>query len=161
MSGYEGQDPIKIAEQSERELNSHAAKHGHNADISSKHGHGASDSSKFFLKPGLKVPVGYTVLYTFKTYIDLQRYTNITLALESGVDEAGASRFPGGSVSVGGQGASNNRPLPESEGGDINPSTGKLYKAGEFEGAGGPETKAQLHRENDGGDDDVRSNVRN
>ncbi|KAI4724216.1 hypothetical protein E4T49_08049 [Aureobasidium sp. EXF-10728] len=126
MSGLQSQDPIKVAEQSERDLNSHVAKHGHNADISSNHGHGASDST-----------------------------------LESGVDEAGASRFPGGSVSVGGQGASNNRPIPESEGGDINPSTGKLYKAGEFEGAGGPETKAQLHRENEGGDDDVRSNVRN
>ncbi|MCJ1301075.1 hypothetical protein MMC08_003874 [Hypocenomyce scalaris] len=42
---YEGQDPLTIAKQAERDLNSHHAKHGHNADISSKHGHGASDST--------------------------------------------------------------------------------------------------------------------
>ncbi|KAI4738932.1 hypothetical protein E4T50_10604 [Aureobasidium sp. EXF-12298] len=80
---------------------------------------------------------------------------------ESGVDESVSNKFPGADVTVGGTGASNNISIPESEGGDINPSTGKLYKAGEFEGAGGPETKAQIHRENNGGDDDVRSNVRN
>jgi len=47
---YAGQDPIKIAQQAERDLNSHTAKHGQNADISSNHGHGASDSSAFILE---------------------------------------------------------------------------------------------------------------
>lgn len=45
-------------------------------------------------------------------------------------------------MTVGGTGASNNIRIPESEGGDINPSTGKLHKAGEFEGAGGWSTQA-------------------
>ena len=44
---YEGQDPLEIAQRAERDLNSHSAKHGHNADLSSSHGHGASDSSMF------------------------------------------------------------------------------------------------------------------
>ncbi|MCJ1257175.1 hypothetical protein MMC24_005000 [Lignoscripta atroalba] len=63
---YEGQDPLEIAQRAERDLNSHSAKHGHNADLSSSHGHGASDStaesgvdesvtSKF---PGSTVQVG-------------------------------------------------------------------------------------------------------
>lgn len=43
---YQNQDPIKLATQAEQDLNSHSAKHGHNADLSSNHGHGASDSSK-------------------------------------------------------------------------------------------------------------------
>jgi hypothetical protein len=113
----------------------------------------------------LKLVVGYHVHYAFKSFGDLGRYTNITsTANESGVDESVSNKFPGASVTVGGTGASNNVSIPESEGGDINPSTGKLYKAGDFEGLYstiGPETKAQIHRENNGGDDDVRSNVRN
>ncbi|KAK5999624.1 hypothetical protein QM012_005281 [Aureobasidium pullulans] len=125
-SEYQGQDPLKLAQQAERDLNSHTAKHGHNADISSNHGHGASDST-----------------------------------LESGVDESVRNKFPGADVTVGGTGASDNVSIPLSEGGDINPSTGKLYKAGEFNGVGGPEDKAQIHREQDGGADDVRSNIRN
>ncbi|KAK4922537.1 hypothetical protein LTR66_010295 [Elasticomyces elasticus] len=42
---YKGQDPLEIAKQAERDLNSHTAKHGHDANISSKHGHGGSDST--------------------------------------------------------------------------------------------------------------------
>ncbi|KAK4988211.1 hypothetical protein LTR66_007383 [Elasticomyces elasticus] len=42
---YKGQDPLEIAKQAERDLNSHTAKHGHDASISSKHGHGGSDST--------------------------------------------------------------------------------------------------------------------
>ena len=42
---YKGQDPLEIAKQAEADLNSHAAKHGHDANISSGHGKGASDSS--------------------------------------------------------------------------------------------------------------------
>lgn len=43
---YKGQNPLDIAAQAERDLNSHAAKHGHDADRSANHGKGASDSSK-------------------------------------------------------------------------------------------------------------------
>jgi hypothetical protein len=64
----------------------------------------------------------------------------ISTANESGVDESVSNKFPGAEVTIGGTGASNNVSIPESEGGDINPSTGKLYKAGDFEGAGGKST---------------------
>lgn len=56
-------------------------------------------------------------------------------------------------------GAGDNREIPESEGGDINPATGKLYKARDFEGAGGPEDKAAIDAEDKGGDDDVTAKV--
>ena len=35
-----------------------------------------------------------------------------------------------------------------------------LTKARDFEGAGGPETKQALYEETSGGNDDVRSNIR-
>lgn len=38
-------DPITIAEQAEKDVNSYPAKTGHDAAISSNHAHGASDSS--------------------------------------------------------------------------------------------------------------------
>jgi hypothetical protein len=38
--------------------------------------------------------------------------------------------------------------------------TGKPIKARDFEGVGGPEDKARLAKENRGGDDDIRENVR-
>ncbi|CAD0090933.1 unnamed protein product [Aureobasidium mustum] len=123
---YANQDPIKLATQAEQDLNSHTAKHGHNADISSNHGHGASDST-----------------------------------LESGVDESVRNKFPGADVTVGSTGASNNQKIPLSEGGDIDPSTGKLHKASAYEGTGGPEHKAEIHRQDNGGNDEVRSNIRN
>lgn len=108
--------------------------------------------------------VGYVVHYTLKTSNGLRQHANIALlALESGVDESVRNKFPGADVTYGSaaSGAGNNRDIPLSEGGDINPSTGKLYKAGDFENEGGPETKAELHRSNEGGEDDVRSNIRN
>ncbi|KAG9654467.1 hypothetical protein KCU98_g6819, partial [Aureobasidium melanogenum] len=113
---YQGQDPLKLAQQAERDLNSHGAKQGQ---------------------------------------------SNSDSALESGVDESVTNKFPGAEVNVGSTGSSNNQGIPLSEGGDINPATGKLHKAGEFEGPGGPETKAQLHARDQGGDDSVRSNIRN
>jgi hypothetical protein len=89
--------------------------------------------------------------------------TITSTANESGVDESVTQKFPGSEVTHGSaaSGAGNNRDIPISEGGDINPSTGKLYKAGDFEGAGGPETKADIYREKAEGNDDVRSNIRN
>jgi hypothetical protein len=125
---YQGQDPIKLATQAEQDLNSHAAKTGK----------GGSDSSKSFENPSLKLVVGRQAHYTFKSFDNLRQLTNlVSTANESGVDESVSNKFPGAEVTIGGTGASNNVSIPESEGGDINPSTGKLYKAGDFEGAGG------------------------
>ncbi|KAA6413792.1 MAG: Kynurenine formamidase [Lasallia pustulata] len=53
---YEGQDPLAIAEQAERDLNSHAAKHGHSASNSTvESGVDENVTSKF---PGSTVTVG-------------------------------------------------------------------------------------------------------
>ncbi|KAG9698661.1 hypothetical protein KCU95_g2437, partial [Aureobasidium melanogenum] len=82
-------------------------------------------------------------------------------ALESGVDESVTNKFPGAEVNVGSTGASNNQRIPLSEGNDIDPSTGKPFKAGAFEGVGGPEDKAHLNAQDNGGDDSIRSNIRN
>lgn len=101
-------------------------------------------------------------LVHFKILNQLRQHANIvSIALESGVDESVSNKFPGAEVTVGSTGASDNQRIPLSEGGDINPSTGKLHKAGEFNGVGGPEDKAQIYRETQGGQDDVRSNIRN
>jgi hypothetical protein len=83
-----------------------------------------------------------------------------TTALDTGVDESVTAKFPGSTVEYG-TGASNNRTIPESEGGSINPATGKMYKAGEFAkgGVGAPEAHAAGYAKNHGGDDDVRGNT--
>lgn len=47
--------------------------------------------------------------------------------------------------------------MPE---GGINPTTGQPFKAGDFEGKGGPEDKAAQALEDRGGDNDIRSNIR-
>ncbi|GAB7343568.1 hypothetical protein MBLNU457_1573t1 [Dothideomycetes sp. NU457] len=122
-----GQDPMEIAKQAERDLNSHTAKHGHDGNISSNHGHGASTSTT-----------------------------------ESGVDESVTQKFPGSTVTYGSaaSGAGDNRTIPLSEGGDINPQTGAPTKARDFEGHGGPEDKAADAARDFGGEDDAPSRVR-
>lgn len=46
---YKGQDPLEIAKQAERDLNSHEAKQGHSTDRTTvQSGKGASDSSTSF-----------------------------------------------------------------------------------------------------------------
>ncbi|KAH9835973.1 hypothetical protein Tdes44962_MAKER01892 [Teratosphaeria destructans] len=134
---YQGQDPLKIAEDAERDLNSYAAKTGHSVHNEGGTGHrkygdsgstfGASDST-----------------------------------IESGVDQSVTNKFPGASVTYGSaaSGAGDNREIPVEEGGSINPSTGKPTKARDFEGLGGPEDKARAYAEAQGGEDDVRSNIR-
>jgi hypothetical protein len=42
---YEGQDPLTLAHQAEKDMHSKANEKGHDATISSNHGNGASDSS--------------------------------------------------------------------------------------------------------------------
>ncbi|KAG9559678.1 hypothetical protein KCU77_g15379, partial [Aureobasidium melanogenum] len=113
---YQNQDPLKLAQQAERDLNSYGAKQGQ---------------------------------------------SNSDSALESGVDESVSNKFPGADVTVGSTGASDNQRIPESEGGDIDPSTGKLHKASAYQGQGGPEDKAQAALADNGGDDSIRSNIRN
>jgi hypothetical protein len=83
-------------------------------------------------------------------------------AVESGVDVSGADRFPGGSVIYGSaaSGAGDNREIPLSEGGDIKSGSGRVTKARDFEGIGGPEDKARAYEEEYPGNDDVRDNVR-
>ncbi|KAG8625288.1 hypothetical protein KVT40_007039 [Elsinoe batatas] len=71
--------------------------------------------------------------------------------LESGVNESGAQKFPGGDV-VYGSAASGSRRQPH------HPS--RPTKARDFEGLGGPEDKARKYAEDHGGADDVRSNIR-
>ncbi|KAK4627114.1 hypothetical protein CLAFUW4_04561 [Fulvia fulva] len=117
---YKGQDPIDIAKQAERDLNTQQAK-GNVKDQSSN----LSDSAR-----------------------------------ESGVNEDVISKFPGSTVQIGGQGAGDNRQIPLEEGGSINPGTGKPTKAGDFEGVGGPEDKARIYADQNGGDDAIRGNIR-
>ncbi|KAJ4384814.1 hypothetical protein N0V86_000417 [Didymella sp. IMI 355093] len=84
-------------------------------------------------------------------------------ARESGVDENAVNKFPGATVTVGSgaSGAGNNRDIPLSEGGDINPTTGQLYKAGDFEkGVGAPEVKDASYASNHGGEPDANAPVR-
>ena len=56
-------------------------------------------------------------------------------------------------------GAGNNREIPVEEGGDVD-AKGRPTKAKDFEGEGGPETKAEIRAEEQPGADDVRGNVR-
>ncbi|KAF1982735.1 hypothetical protein K402DRAFT_397263 [Aulographum hederae CBS 113979] len=126
---YQGQDPLKLAEQAEKELGSYEKTHG-GADYASKSNNKrslAGDSTN-----------------------------------ESGVDDTVTSKFPGAEVTYGSaaSGAGDNREIPLSEGGDIDPKTGRLYKARDYEGEGGPEDKERIYAEEQGGNDDVRGNVR-
>lgn len=56
-------------------------------------------------------------------------------------------------------GAGDKREIPVEEGGDIG-KKGQPTTARDFEGVGGPEDKAELDRNNRGGDDDVDSLAR-
>jgi hypothetical protein len=144
-AAYEGQDPIAIAKQAERDLNSQGAKQSHTVEDTSRGPAGASDSSM-----SRSIPKSQT----------LQTLTNLLSAIESGVDQSVEKKFPGAEVKIGGQGASDNREIPLSEGGDINPVTGKQTKASDFQGIGGPEDSAAIDREVRGGDNDIRDNIR-
>jgi hypothetical protein len=71
------------------------------------------------------------------------------------------AKFPGSTVEYG-TGASNNRTIPESEGGSVNPATGQMYKAGEFAkgGVGAPEAAREGYAKRHGGEDGVDSNTK-
>ena len=105
---YEGQDPIAIAKQAERDLNSHQAKHGvSTADSSNKRPH------------TLKSPPH-------------PANTSLPQATESGVDTSVTNKFPGSTIKVGSaaSGAGDNREIPVDEGGDI------ISRPGEKGGSG-------------------------
>ncbi|KAE9968894.1 hypothetical protein BLS_005628 [Venturia inaequalis] len=114
---YKGQNPLDIAKQAEKDMNS----------LENRTGTGKSSDS----------------------------------GLESGVNEAGAEKFPGGSVTYGSaaSGRGDNREIPESEGGSID-AKGRATKAKDFEGEGGPEDKQRRYEEDNGGNEDILSNVR-
>ncbi|KAN0108462.1 hypothetical protein V8E51_008204, partial [Hyaloscypha variabilis] len=86
---------------------------------------------------------------------------NSDSTLESGVNSAVTSRFPGATVTYGSaaSGQGDNREIPVEEGGSIG-RDGQLTKARDFEGVGGPEDKERLEREVTGGDDGVGRVVR-
>lgn len=77
------------------------------------------------------------------------------------MDENIDAKFPGSTVQTGSaaSGAGDNREIPVEEGGDID-AKGRPTKARDFEGEGGPETKAQMQAEQNPGSDDVRENLR-
>ena len=110
---YKGQDPIKIAHEAEKDLNSHAAKHGHDADRSAQHGHGASDSSTYFDRESLAACAPLRLTFTS--------------AAESGIDQSVIGKFPGATATAGSSasGAGDNREIPVEEGGGIQRGTGK------------------------------------
>lgn len=99
-SEYQGKSNLDIATEAERDLNSYGAKTG-NRDMSS-----SSEHSKSL----------WLTLLTFRPS-----------AVESGVDESAANKFAGGDVMYGSaaSGAGNNREIPLSEGGSLDPRTGK------------------------------------
>ena len=131
---YANKDPMDLAREAERDLNSYEAKTGH----------GGSASGKLFLDWCCQIPL------------------KVPSAVDSGVDESVTSKFPGSTVTTGSaaSGAGDNREIPVEEGGDIQKGTGKVTKARDFEGEGGPETKSQLYAQEQPGNDDVRENVR-
>lgn len=94
---YKGQDPLDIAKQAERDLNSHAAKHGLSSGASSKTIHSPRASPLMMKNPP---------------------------ATESGVDDSITSKFPGSEIKVGSaaSGAGDNREIPLDEGGELHRS---------------------------------------
>ena len=100
---YEGQDPIAIAKQAERDLNSHQAKHGVSTADSSKN------------PPTFTLP-------------NYQANTSLP-ATESGVDTSVTNKFPGSTVKVGP--AASGREIPVDEGGDLISKPGEKGGSGQ------------------------------
>ena len=141
---YKDQEPLGLAQQAERDLNSHQAKQGYST----------TDSGTFLSNQ----------VYTHRPSAN----TPLPSAAESGVDTSVTDRFPGSTVKVGSaaSGAGDNREIPVDEGGDLiskpgeKGGSGHPTKARDFEGAGGPETKQAMYEDTNPGNDDVDSNVR-
>ncbi|KAK6378986.1 hypothetical protein LTS17_006689 [Exophiala oligosperma] len=129
---YKGQDLMDIAKQAEQDLASDKLKHGaQDGGFGGKTVHGGSVST-----------------------------------VESGIDQSVTNKFPGSTAEYGSKvsGAGNNREIPPEEGGGTVKGTGRPTKAGDFdqgEAGEGPEAVAARRAQDRGGDDDVRSNVKN
>jgi hypothetical protein len=137
---YKNTDLNKLAKDAERDLNSNAAKHGSN------------DPCQFPHFPSLFSLHGHPALPT--------SHWPYPIASDSGVNESVTAKFPGSTVEYG-TGASNNRTIPESEGGSVNPATGQMYKAGEFaKGGVAPVAWEEGYAKRHGGEDGVDSNTK-
>lgn len=84
---------------------------------------------------------------------------------ESGIDQNVEQKFPGSTADYGSHvsGAGDNRDISLEEGGSIQRGTGRLTKAGDFdqgEAGEGPEDIAAKRAQEFGGEDDIRSNIR-
>ncbi|KAF2482791.1 hypothetical protein BDY17DRAFT_299173 [Neohortaea acidophila] len=142
---FKNQDLNEIAQQAERDLNSNAAKTGHSAESGKGNTTGQGGQGS-----GVSGPAGG------------QSSGASDSTLESGVDDSVEQKFPGSEVVYGSaaSGQGDNRDIPESEGGGVNPATGQTYKARDFDGPGGPEDKAAIEAEVNPGSDDVQGNTR-
>lgn len=90
----------------------------------------------------------------------------LSVATESGIDQSVTNKFPGSTAEYGSKvsGAGDNREIPEEEGGGVQKGTGRVTKAGDFdkgEAGEGPEDVAAKYARDQGGNDDVRSNIKN
>lgn len=105
---YEGQDPLVLTRQAERDLNSHGAKHG----LSS------ADSDMLLFQP----------IVLLESAIDKHQAT------ESGVDTNVTQNFPDSTVKVGSaaSGAGDNREMPVDEGGDLITKPGDKSGCGQY-----------------------------
>ena len=103
---YEGQDPLVLAQQAERDLNSQGAKRGFTSDESSK--------------PKSSI---------IRNAASINHFS----ANESGVDTQVTNKFPGASVKVGSaaSGAGDNREIPVDEGGDLITKSGEKSGSGQ------------------------------
>ena len=83
------------------------------------------------------------------------------LAQEGGVNENLTDKFPGSTVTVGSaaSGQGGNREIPVEEGGSVD-DRGRVSKANDFEGEGGPEDEILKAVGERGGDNDVGGNVK-
>ena len=107
-SNYEGQDPLDIALQAEKDMNSRENRTGQQR-----------------LDKG-------SLINAFQSILKLTQHV-----YEVGVDENIAAKFPGSTVTTGSaaSGAGDNREIPIEEGGDID-AKGRPTKARDFEGEG-------------------------
>ncbi|RVX75328.1 hypothetical protein B0A52_00681 [Exophiala mesophila] len=86
--------------------------------------------------------------------------------VESGIDQSVTNKFPGSTAEYGSKvsGAGDNREIPVEEGGGIQRGTGRVTKAGDFEqgeAGDGPEDVSAKYAQEHGGNNDVRSNIKN
>ena len=153
---YEGQDPLDIALQAERDLNSSSMKTGAaNQGSDSSTRFVTSVEAQFAPPPHIANPS-----FPFLSRHREKSCSHLSQAQTSGVDESVENKFPGAKVSYRPSGGGDNRVIPVEEGGDIQRGTGKPTKAKDFdqgEVGEGPEHVYQKRQYDQGGenDDDV------